>query len=375
MLLPILESYVDFPHEIPEIDRRSLIRDAVHKASTGERIDRDSLERCLREAEEAYLRRPIQPFVLVTSWTLGPYAAMKRIRVPGVSIVFGPPNRSPLNRKAVQHLIEEVLPYEPPQMLQVKAHLKARTAAGAYEVGQHALDSVRGQLNYLINKRTVARLFSNSQRPINKILAGPLHTVHKPNGSLAEPTLWYETFRIDKVAMESRDALSKWENSARLIRKRIHQSDYAADIEHGFVRYARALDLADPSVAFSKLWTAVEFLAATSDQEEIVQRLLRLTAKEDRRLVAIAFRHVQDVRNGLVHIDEKRKLSDVRAGMDAHVYQLKMFAEWLLKFHIRVCRRFATRRSAMEILDVPLESDELRRRIKLYRNALKRSGS
>jgi hypothetical protein len=57
--------------------------------------------------------------------------------------------------------------------------------------------------------------------------------------------------------------------------------------------------------------------------------------------------------------------------MEAYLFQLKEFAEWLLRFHLRNGRKYKTRASAVEFLDTPANPEELRRLISLYRSALR----
>src|SRR5271167_4608128 len=93
---------------------------------------------------------------------------------------------------------------------------------------------------------------SGLQAPMNRIVPGPIHTVHALDGKLAAETVWYELYRIDHVQPFCEQALlSKIEVTAQKIRRRLGRSVYGRDIEHGFVRYARALDAPDHAVAFA----------------------------------------------------------------------------------------------------------------------------
>jgi hypothetical protein len=259
-------------------------------------------------------------------------------------------------------------------MLQVQAHVMARTPSGAFELGQHSVDYARGVWNFLINSRTHIRLFSvGPPKPVNAIIPGPIHTVHTARGKLALEAIWYDLYRVDQVQLFRQDALlSKIEATAQTIRQCVRQSEYARDIEHGFVRYARALDTPDHAVAFARLWTTIEYLADTSDHDKLCRRIASLTKEHERGFVELVLWHMRDVRNGVVHVDASREFTDVREGMEVYLYQLKVFAEWLLRFHVRYRRRFKSRASAIEFLDLPASARELQRLIKLYRSALRR---
>jgi hypothetical protein len=317
VLIPVLESFVEFQGIVPEADRRHLIRDAVHKAATETTFDRKALEKNLKEAEDHYLRKQPQKFIIATSWTASPDLEMRRLRLRGATLSFAQ-SQANLDREPIRDVLERVVPFPLAEMLQVQARVTARTPSGALEIGLHCLDYARGVWNFLINRRTAYRLFSNSlQTPINRIVPGPIHTVHTLRGKLATETVWYELYRIDQVQLFCQQALlSKIEVTAQKIRRRISRSAYGRDIEHGFVRYTRALDTADHAVGFARLWTTIEYLADTSDHDNLIRRIAFLNNKEERSFVELMMRHLRDVRNGVVHVDASRERTDVREGIE-----------------------------------------------------------
>jgi hypothetical protein len=287
------------------------------------------------------------------------------------TVSFGQQGWGRLDRKPVSDLIKEVVPSPLPDMLQVRAHVSARTPSGAFELGQHSMDYARGVWNFLINRRTTALLFSSvPNRPVNEILPAGVHTVHTPNGKLAAKAIWVETYTVSQLRLYSGD-LPKIEAAAEKIRQRIRQSKYSEDIEHAFVRYTRALDIPDHATAFARLWTTIEYLADTSDHDTLIQRIAFLTTEKDRKFVDLVLRHMRDVRNGIVHIDQSRERTDIRGGMEAYLYQLRLFAEWLLLFHVNATK-YQSRKSAAEFLDTPSNPEQLRRLIRLYWQVLKR---
>lgn len=374
VLIPMLESLIEFQGLVAEADRRALIRDALHRAATEAKFDQDALVKELKASEDRYLRRPLQKFIVATSWTALSDLKMKQIRLRGTRVSFAQPGRTRFNREPIQHLIEQAVPCPIPEMLQVQAHVSARTASAAFELGLHSLDYARGVLNFLINRRTAFRLFtSGPQKPVNEILPGPMHTVHTPRCTLALETVWYELYRIDQIQLFRNDhLLHKLETNARKIRQWVKESAYAADIEHAFVRYTRALDTLDHAVAFARLWTTIEYLADTSDHDKLMRRITFLNKEEERGFIEVVLRHLRDVRNGVVHVDASRQLTDVRGGMEAYLYHLKIFADWLIRFHLSNGRRYKTRAAAAELLDTPTDGHELRRLIKLYQQVLRR---
>src|SRR5690349_4483379 len=66
-ILAVLESGIDFQPEVAEADRGNLIRGAIFAAVQAGTVDRALLMHHVQQAENGYLRRPIQDYVLATS--------------------------------------------------------------------------------------------------------------------------------------------------------------------------------------------------------------------------------------------------------------------------------------------------------------------
>ncbi|MBK7931175.1 MAG: hypothetical protein IPJ98_27965 [Bryobacterales bacterium] len=373
-IIPVLESVVEFQGLVPEIDRRQVIEKAVYGAATEKILDREALISHLKRAEGEYLAKHVKKFILATSWTASPRLNMKGLRLRGATIAFSPPGGTRVDLRPLRSLIEDVMPRPAPEMLQVQATVSARSPSAVIEIGQHAVDYTRGILNFLINRRVGLRIFdARPQRAVNEILPGPIHTVHTSQGKPAVDAVWYELYGVERIGLfGNASLLGRIEGTARRIRRWVKESYYEQDVEHAFVRYTRALDCQDHAVAFSRLWTTVEYLAGTSDHEKLVRRVAALFPKDDYGFAETVMRHLRDVRNGVVHVDPSRTGTDMRSGMEVYLYQLKKYVELLLHFHLVDGRRFTSRASSAELLDAPTDPEELRRLIRHYRSVLRR---
>ena len=92
--------------------------------------------------------------------------------------------------------------------------------------------------------------------PVNGVLAGPVYSLHLPDGALAAEYDWLDSqYAAPKRSRKLRkkwDRVRKHEESIRLVLKR---SPYRATLEDALRRYCRALDSADLSVSFLNLWS------------------------------------------------------------------------------------------------------------------------
>ena len=146
----------------------------------------------------------------------------------------------------------------PEDYLPVRAYVKARSVEEAYEVGQNAIDFVRGLWNLCWNMGGQGfRISSGRAAPVNKILLGPTRTVHNADGELAEENFWYNPGYYGPMPLANRltekwDAIQKFERKARRAIKRSASSTLLTRL---VVRYVRSLDEEILETSFLKLWT------------------------------------------------------------------------------------------------------------------------
>lgn len=73
------------------------------------------------------------------------------------------------------------------------------SARSSNEAGTKALDDLdllRGIWNLFNNRRHTIRISSGVRSPVNAMILGPVHTLHKMNGEHATDAWWYEpTYR------------------------------------------------------------------------------------------------------------------------------------------------------------------------------------
>jgi hypothetical protein len=203
--------------------------------------------------------------------------------------------------------------------------------------------------------------------PVNRILLGPVHSLHHPNGSLATETFWYQPRhqQFDKLY----DLAVKWAQIGEWeykVRRRLERIQYRDELQDLFIRYTRALDVSDYDVSFNKLWGVLEHLvSAVGNYSDLINRVLFLYDASEREYVRLLLEHLRDVRNGLVHMDE------ARGAMETYLYQLKWFVEALVRFHLSRSSEFSSLSTAGQFLDLPTNTEILKARIETLRKALR----
>lgn len=227
------------------------------------------------------------------------------------------------------------------------------------------LDFWRSLLNYQLNAQTALRRTYGETRAVNQILLGPIHTLHTPRGRLALERFWYEPFHHQSGRLaDSRAKMPKLLSSARTLKQRLRVCQYGTVLRSLFVRYTRALDVADYSLAYSGLWAVLEHLAgAVGEYKRPIDRVVFLYDSTDGAYVRLLLEHLRDVRNGMVHE------SQTRSEMETYLYQLKSFVEDLFRFHLSRPNPFSSISRATAFLDLPVDASLLKERIRLLQRA------
>lgn len=367
-VLSVVESAIDFQPQVAEIDRRNVIWNAISTSVQSGTIDAQSLLQQLQQAEDDYLRQQEQDFVLATSITIRYSQQVTRMKVNNSTLTFTPEFPIQYKREPIFNALKKMNLTQPDELCCVRVRVKTRTIRAATEKALWSLDLVRGFWNYSYNQLTRMRYaVGGREQPVNAILLGPIHTLHHINGSLATENYWYEldfsqhtkVFNIEKHW----PAIVNW---TTYIRHRLQLIGYSEEICSLFVRYTRALDTVNHSVAFNKLWSVLEHLTGSvGNYDQLISRTIFLVKPDERAYLCLVLEHLRDIRNGFVHDDKARR------DTSQYVYQLKWFVEILFKYHLHYGKSHKTLKTACSFLDLPKDVNTIQEQIKNFQEALK----
>ena len=368
----LLCSMLHFGDPIPEVDARRIVHQAIFKTAEKGTVTANALLAEVNRLENEYSARPLKRYVMVTSLSLSRFASLPRCRFGNTVIVFEP--RLPVRYQGpASELIADArysLFADPPaDYLSTRVHVSARSEFQAAEVALETLDLARGMWNWYYNLQQLTRESGGRRLPVNRIVLGPLHTLHHPGGKLATKTWWYESGYCGPVPVHdpSSKVHAMYEFLAS-VRNRLARCRYPGIIGQAIVRYTRALDLQDWDAAFLKLWGVLELLTDSSRKASDVTIKRTAFVYEDRQYALEVLKHLRDYRNRFVHADQ----TDSR--IETCLYQMKNSVEALLSFHLRSRHRFESIKEAAEFLDLPPERNVIESRLKLMKYAHKFRG-
>jgi len=367
-LVAALATQATFDERTAERDKLDICTQAIFTAAKAGSITGSSLKAELDQRCRTFISRPSEQFVLVASLSVEYFKGLSRRTVDGWTLTFsdGPP--SGFDRSFVpQHVWTE---YDKShlQMAHVRVAGRARTIYEALDQALERLDLTRGIWNYILNRGVWSQSGPRENQPINELRIGPIHTMHRPDGTPVSTDMWwYELFQFRDPF--SFDATRKWRNMAErenAIRAVLRETDLGPELRKVIVRYCRALDGGDHDLVLLQLWSLLETLTGTTQgrgYDETIRRTEFLYGDEP--LVHHVLESLRVRRNRLAHAgaggSEARKTALV----------LHRFVGELLECALQLSGRFSNLDEMGRFLAMSRDDVSLKKEIDVRRMALK----
>jgi len=360
----LLERMLSFASKIPEVEKSRIVIQATFKAANMKRITAKGILREVNKLEIAYENIPPQKYQLITSISVSHLSSLRQLSFDGCTISFM--NKIPQSHlegrlKILQRATRVTEESIPNNYKYVKITVEGKTEQEAVDRAILALDFVRAVWNYFFNRTENFRI-STLQTQINKIILGPIHTLHKLGGKLATDTFWHQLeYRRPISVLSLNRKIDKMYLFYKRVKTILKKHNYGDDLKSAFVRYVRALDLADLEASFIKLWSVLEQLTDSSlDPSKITIRRTSFLFADTQYHQQVLY-HLSQHRNQLVHFDAENR------NIELYVYQLKMYVEFLLEYHLGSKYGFKSIANAVEAMDMNKDLNYLNSKIKLLK--------
>ncbi len=319
-------------------------------------VSAKQLESTLNRRLRAYLSKPELPYVLASSLATTPFIGQGILRSGRRTITIS----RFLPKRFDRRILEE--PHNKSHVIndggfpKIRLHIRARTPEAAFWNGIDYLDYFRGVWNFHLNRRIVLQWGGEHDRPLNRVLPGPVQTVHHANGKAAMDEIGYEPF-FKKPMLGSSSGVKTatirpvWASVSDAVRR----SSYGSDIQMALVRYCRALDHRDPQLAFLKLWGVIELLTGTTEGhgDQAIKRTLALCPDPDLERYPLKLLRFHRNRSAHAHTDSIGR---------ENLTRLHGYAHTLLRFTLGRARFFSCLEEQGEFLGLPGDRDLLKRK-------------
>lgn len=250
------------------------------------------------------------------------------------------------------------------------AHIRANSAADAYERASEALYEIIGLVNLAADRGKHWRMSfrASGKLPVSDILIGPHTTVHSKSGRLAFDGFWHENWVGGPNRRNLRaDAMAAWEKRVQKLEQGIIKSNWRDQCKSAVVRYFKAFSNPNLEESFLEGWRLFENIAG-SQSDNVREKILRASnIFENNVEYGIVGRHLGLRRNLLAH-GHAIKTDDE----ETIAFQMLQFVAPFLERYILNGFDFGSPKEFWEFLELPTEikvrvdrRSELERQIQL----------
>jgi hypothetical protein len=350
---------------IVERDKEQRIRNSLSDGFLTLNNPEGFLDRCDKAYSELAKRQELE-FVLYTTITYSGPKLISRISDRDSAIRWQPSADGKFLKNAVAardtlapKRSHRKIP-DDKQLTPLLAYISAYDVIGAFETAIDRVDRFRGLLNLMMNYQNQLNPLARLSAPhsVNPIRRGPFHTLHKPDGSLATDTFWYEPQWMHDAPTAKFENHAEYAKEFRKWWRRLDHNPLGELISDALLKYCRGMDAHKHEEALLGTWQALEKITGTDNYDMLIDRIIRVFSDpEETRQVA---NHLRHRRNATVH-------SGNNDSREAHVivYQVEQLARGAIFFCLEHGRKFRGQDELHEFLDMPLDIERLKQRDRL----------
>jgi hypothetical protein len=351
-----------------EMDRYRICTEGSTAAGGMGSITAGSLMENIGRKKDALIHTSPQEYLFVSTISVPLPPEIRKRNLDGWEMEFSEKLPPGIDRNfGSDHVLEKMEPLVPSgKWILVRG--VAQSADEAVDSVLDVLDTLRGIWSLAHPTAVWFGLGIGPPRPMNPILLGPLHSLHRADGQRIPGRYWYDTNFPWWGAIPW--TLGNWSEAGTFesyMRDAFDRPDVGPWIRSLVLRYCRALDIADPEMAFVQLWGLLEMLTGMQQgrsHERTVVRASSFYANSD-RLNYLAVDLLREQRNHSVHGGVTSLLR--RRGLDI----LHEYVRDILSFVIRFHSEFESPPEFFSFLDMPRDRRKLSREIELRSTALK----
>lgn len=365
----LLYNILCFPPEVSEIDARELITKSIFATVKKKDVTPKNLLFEINRNYENFLSLPQNRYVLVSSISISKFTKFNRIHIGNDRIIFENYLSKKFDTISREKTIEKAINLTcskfPTDYSYVRIFVSSRSKNDAGIKALNNINFIRGIWNWILNgSPSFRKTFIGDPKPVNRIVLGPIHTLHNYDGKQMDgDEWWYEPNYLGPIKPFKPDEglLQKLQDSQIRIRRKIKKLKYADDLRDALIRYSIALDDRDMFSAYLQLWGVLEFLTGSSKYNNLEKRVSSLYKSRDyhRQVLKI----LKEFRNSYVHAGKESN------EIESYLFHLKNYVNLIIHFHITNTFHFDSINDFAEFLDLPSSEKEFKYKLKLYNYA------
>lgn len=350
----LLKELTKFHHEIPDVVKTELVQKAIWKSADDKKFHEGYVGNMLKRAEKEYLAQSSQKYFLVTGISITGIRNKRLIKTQNSLITIS--NYLPKKYKSSYNFKQALSLY--PQINQkayswVTVEVTARCIHSATELALEQLDYWRGIINIYFNYNQ-SRTSYSKPAAINKIFKYPYHSLHLENGDKATELYWFDPNYCN--AIKSFDITDKYDKSKKFyqaLSRGIDNSGESLFFIKVLNRYCSALDTTNMNSSFLTLWSLLETLTFTTNENYDVTISRTLVLFKDKFKFKLELETLRNKRNMAIHSGCQL------AEAEKYAYILMNIIHEYIFFLINAIEKSKSREQLISVLDLPLNKNKI----------------
>lgn len=188
-------------------------------------------------------------------------------------------------------------------------------------------------------------------------------------GKIEKEIWWYNpNYNASISSREIKVDSDKLYKFTRQTKNKLKRIQYRGKAENFIRLYNRALDEDDWSTSFIRLWQVLEEITGTRKANYDVTIRRASFLYEDPEYHRGMLNHLREIRNSYIHSGSETLT------IESSLYLLKNYVEKIMMFHLRNAGTFRSIAEVAEVLSFPAAKEELLKKERLIKIALKIQG-
>ena len=348
-LKSILQSYINFPENISNISRSSIVTNSINRIARVN-FNPNEFEFILNDELKKHFNITKQDYFLLVSISVNTLP-FRKIKVNNSEIIIkGKSFPKLFNQNRIKLLEKKHLHEENEKFLKVIVKTESHNFTDAFKESLKNLDVLRSILNLNLNSNLEIN-FGTDIKPINKIRYGKYLTMHFGNGkTVNEFSYWWEPNFQNKIYNLEKEKYEILKKNTKWYLNRINKSNekFKKNIIYTLNLYVNAFDEPNKQNCFLKVWTALETLLATHQNDLIIKRCVSIYKEEHRPMQRQIIGAIKNYRNEFVH----EGIEASRENLSTYCFKIQNIIEGILIHnHLRYYSSFDNIEQANTFLD------------------------
>jgi len=360
--LMLLKELAKFAPEIPDAIKKELIQKAIWKSADDEKLHESYVGNILKRLEAEYLEQDSQKYYLITAISITGIVNKRLIKTKKslitISKNFPKKFKNSYNFKQVSSLYPRI---NQEAYSWVTVEVTAKCIHSAAELALEQLDYFRGIFNICFNYNNNRTSF-NKPSAINKIIKYPYHSLHLENGNKATQLYWFDPNYSDVItSFDISDNYKKAKYFYLKLSKGIENSKNSSFFIKALNQYCSALDTSDMNNSFLALWSLLETLTFTLNENYDVTITRTLVLFTDKFKLKLELETLRKKRNMAIHSGSQFEEAE------KYAYMLMNIIHEYIFFLINAMRKSKSIEQLKSTLDLPMNKNkitEIRQKLK-----------